>query len=256
MDSSSQTCAEIRELYLTKRARTGDLERHAAACEACAAWLERQGFVCGILGTMDRLVAPLVLEGRVSEDLQLGTGCLSGVLQGLERRAVPEELEQRLVEELGDISTAEDPLETPSWAPLLATLEPMEAPRVLDRLVDEELADAPASVARRFAGGLFRMSPPKGLSARIAEDLGDPAPVMARRWWLPLGSVAAAVLLVFSIAPLLQEQSVRSPRPFRVVDVESLASLDPLGRSLVNGLAGGRVHGMERTRETSGDEQR
>lgn len=248
MDSNPLTCNELREQYFADSARSESFDRHAAACRSCAAWLERQSVVRGVLGTMDRLVAPAVLGRCVDEDLQLGAGCLVGVLRSLERQDVPVQLEQRLAETLaapgGQASVLEE---------LLGSVEAHPAPKVLDRLVDEELSSPAASVARRFAGGLFRMSPPKSLQARVSGDLSAPETAVLRRRWLSLGSAAAAAaFLVFTLAPLFHNGATKVPRPFRVVEVESLASLDPLARSLVDGLAGGNVQAMDRRKESNG----
>jgi len=201
---------------------------------------------------MDRLVAPATLEGCVDEDLQLGAGFLVGVLRGLERQEAPGQLEQRLAESLAPAVGQKDADQAPAWRELLGSLEQHSAPRVLDRLVDEELSNPSASVAHRFAGGLFRMPPPKSLLARVSGDLNGPEAAVARRRWLSLGGAAAAALLVFSLSPMPQHGPSRVPRPFRVVEVESLASLDPLARSLVDGLAGGNVQAMDRRKESNG----
>jgi hypothetical protein len=246
VELTPQTCADLRELMLADGER---FERHAADCSACAAWLERQGVVAGMLGTIDRLVAPVELEGRLRGDFEVKSGALLGALRGIERLEAPEELEELLAQALSSEEEFDQDaeLEIPAWATLLGNLELQTAPRVLDRLVDEELADLPAAVTRRFAGGLFRRSSPRSLTARIAHELGAgparPQPAW-RHWGLPLGSAVAAAALFLLAAPLLFKSPTEAPPRIRVIQVESLASLDPLARSLVAGFAGGRVQVM------------
>ena len=208
--------------------------------------------MAGVLETMDRLAAPAELEDRIQQDFEVGSGPLLGALRGVERLDVPEELEQLLAASLSTETELEPDAELviPAWVRLFDELEPRKAPLVLDRLVDEELADGPAAVTRRFAGGLFRMASPRSLSARVAKELheGDPPAFRKsrglRRLALPLGSAIAAAALFFLAAPLLFEGSTQAPRRIRVIQVESLASLDPLAKSLVAGFAGGRVQVM------------
>lgn len=262
MKPTPQTCTLARELWLEDRGRA---KLHAADCPACGEWLARQGLVTGVLGSMDRVVAPLELEERVVEDLASGSGALLGALRGLERLEAPARLEERLASELAQEEpelAADVELETPAWAPLLEGLAPLTAPSVLDRLVDEELADTPKALTRRLVGGLFRKDSPRVLTVRVADSLESdsegaleaPKRTLLRSRWLPLGSAAAAALLIWSASPFLLKDAKEPTRHFRVVRVESLASMDPLAKSLVEGLAGGRVQAMDQRRITAGGE--
>lgn len=258
MKPTPQTCADVRELLLVDRKRA---EQHAAGCPDCAMWLERQGRVAGVLGSMDRLVTPSELDGLVAEGLSVGNGAILGALRGLERLEAPEQLDdllaRSLVAEAETEFTADTQLEIPAWTALLSGLEPQAAPAVLDRLVDEELADASQALTRRFAGGLFRKASPRALSSRVAKDLDTPAATrtgISRYRWLPLSSAAAAALLIWMASPVLFKDAPKPTPRFRVVHVESLASMDPLARSLVEGFAGGRVLSMDRRKNNKGSE--
>jgi len=228
------------ELQLVPR-----FESHTAECADCALWREQLSRVDGVLGSLDRLVSPAELEECVLEDLALGSGALPGVLSGLSRLEAPLELELRVGALFADI---EVDVSVPTWAPIVAGLERHMAPRVLDRLVDEELRDLPAAVTRRQMRNLFRMGTPQDLFGRVSSDLQAQSRPTSRHKWLPMGGLVAAVLLVWASAPSFV-QGGRTPQPrFRVVETQSLASLDPLARSLVDGLSGGRVQAVNSTR--------
>lgn len=250
MEPTHPICTELREEFLLEPLQGASFEEHASDCASCAVWLARTSRVTGLLGSMDRLLSPLELEERVAEDLELGSGALTGALRGLPRLAAPAELEQRVAKGCAPDSDEEN--FTPAWAPLLAALERHRAPLVLDRLLDEELWDSEAAITRRQAGGLFRLRTPQTLFGRVAGDLTRSEQKQSVRNWLPLGSLAAAALLIWAAAPSFVEGGKTPEARFRVVQAQSLASLDPLARSLVEGLSGGRVQAVQNVKDTEG----
>jgi len=129
-------------------------ERLSADETALAEWrgLVRQARALVSLGThqASRLRAPADLDGRVVAALQAGRREERAVtaLRSLARVDAPTELTAR-VRRLAERSFSDDPEH--------------RAPRVLDRLVEEEIADHPASVTKRMVGGLTRHVAPSSL---------------------------------------------------------------------------------------------
>jgi hypothetical protein len=108
---------------------------------------------------------------------------------------------------------------------------------VLDRLVDEELRD-PAAVTRRMAGSLARQRGPRDLNERVAPSVASDQRPSFRRIQLVVGSMAAAVVIAFSVPKVMGAESKPETLRFRVVSVDSLRGLDPLAQDLLSGLAG------------------
>ncbi|MDF1797733.1 MAG: hypothetical protein P1V81_01035 [Planctomycetota bacterium] len=233
MSTSPHNCESFREEHLLASSRTAE----APACGDCRGWIRRSDLQLGLLGSLERHPAPLALDAALADALEVGAAGQEALLRGLERQSAPPALGARLAAEL-----AADP--RPSWAGIVGSLAPKAAPSVLDRLVDEELSDPEAAVTRRFVGGLFRARGPRGLADRIERDL-RPSRLGGRRLTLSLGGLAAAVLLVWGVTPLLDGSPTEQRLSFTVVQVTNLDDLDPFARSLVEGLAGGRVNPVQ-----------
>lgn len=229
MSTPSHDCDRYREeLLLGTEPRVP-----AGTCGDCAAHGQRLGQVRGLLGSLERHPAPAALDEALADALDLGVAGQEPLLRGLERLSAPVALDEALAAELAH----DHPSETPA-ARMVGRLERHPAPAVLDRLVAEELAD-PAADTRRHLYGLFRQSGPRSLADRVDRELRGPVP--RRRLGLTLGGLAAAALLVVTALPLLQGPQVRTSPRFEVVEVRDLDGLDPFARSLVEGLAGGKV---------------
>jgi hypothetical protein len=125
----------------------------------------------------------------------------------LDRRAAPAELEVRLFAPRADAESAAEEL----WARRLGDLEPLCAPAVLDRLVDEELRAPSAARARRFAGDLGRQAAPTLLERRVHFALRRREAPHGRRLRLAVAASVAAALLALGVG-LLREPE----RPFIV----------------------------------------
>ena len=226
-------CSELREAYLVGEDSTkadSALVPHAGECAECAQWLVRHRRLVGILGALDRYPAPIELDSAVMDELIVGTARLvEGILE-LPRLQAPDELGYQLEESL---------LGSPALMRALNTLKPLPAPNVLDRLVDEDLQD-PAAVTRRFAGQLTRLSGPRGLAGRLEASLPSATSQRIVRRVVRFGAGGlAAAMLVSVFLPLFKDSGNQGPiNRFVVVEVQSLASLDPLAQSLLTGLAG------------------
>lgn len=233
MSTTPQLCSDLRETHLvSEECSKADsaLVLHARECGLCQEWLARHRRLVGVLGALDRYPAPIDMDSAVMDELIVGTARLVDGILELPRLHAPDELAEQLQEEL---------LGSPVLMRALNTLRPISAPSVLDRLVDEDLRD-PAAVTRRFAGQLSRLSGPRGLASRIEASLpGASSQGLVRRVLrYGAGGVAAAVLIVVSL-PFLQESPNQPERSrFVVVEVQSLASLDPLAQSMLLGLTG------------------
>ena len=222
---------------------------HAAECAECAAWAQGLVRLGESLYALPRQDAPAQLDGLVVATLQAGAREARAVraVEGLSRMHSPETLAESLEEELDE----------PVDGPLVATSsrgERVGAPSVLERLVREELAEPEKSTVRRVLGGLPRLEAPAELDARVRDDLVRPEPTPVRpRFALLRGkhvgwaSAAAAVLLLvgpFGLGGLRDEAPVEDTpvareRSFEVVYARSLQDLDPVARTLVDGVSGG-----------------
>jgi hypothetical protein len=252
-------CERYREDFLVALDRAPDAEGvsgegvvHAEPCESCTAWREETLLVTGILGSLDRLVAPPQLEACIAEDISTGAGALQAVLRGLEPQTAPAELDLLLAQELTELAK-EDPL--PRWISLLEELPRQKAPLVLERLVDEELADSEKAITKRFVGGLFRHISPDRLEARLHSALrSEGLPATPRLRLLKWGSAAAAALVAWVSVPAFQAEA--TPKfHFEVVEVANLQEMNPFVRALASDLAGGMLKGMQpnvESKETDG----
>ena len=118
-----------------------------------------------------------------------------------------------------------------------SSLDSDEAPRVLDRLVDEDLRDQPKAITRRFAGRLERLHAPGVLRVRV-ERSADESTSAARRRLRVLVAAGLLVVLLSTVGGGIYW--LEQPRySFEVVHERSLAGLDPMVQSLLGGLTGG-----------------
>lgn len=212
---------------LDERSRAEQL----AECDDCARWSESWSRRAEALRSLEAREAPAELDALVAEAVGSSSPRLAAHLSGLPRVDAPEELEARIeVEVLGSRS-----------APFLHTLDYHEAPSVLDRLVNEELAAGAAATARRFAGDLEPVDAPPALKTwarswwlRSAAEEERRGPGL--RTWVGLATAAAAAWMLLPM--FRSEQSPASPRNFRVVYVESPEALSPMARAIADGLSG------------------
>ena len=220
-----------------------------------------------LLRGLSRLELPASLECGVGDDLR--RSALHGdvqeidpsfralsALRSLSRLEAPEALEQRVRARLEQEWDQAPRLSQSSAAGLahVVSMSEAQAPGVLDRLVDEELADPAARSAERFVGNLTRLAAPAELEARVIEELlvGDAQPVQGgtsapRRAWIGLVAAAAAVLLWLFIGPEKEPESPFARPRLRRVYADSFQGLNPLARGLGGALAGGLVASSQGT---------
>jgi hypothetical protein len=252
-------CERYREEFLVALDGASDAEGvsgrgvvHAEPCESCTVWREETLLVTGILGSLDRLVAPPQLEACVAEDISTGAGALQAVLRGLEPQTAPAELDLLLAQELTELAKEGAP---PKLTSLLEELPRQKAPLVLERLVSEELADSEKAISKRFVGGLFRHISPDQLEARLHSALrSEGLPLIPRLRLLKWGSAAAAALVVWVSVPAFQAKATPKYH-FEVVEVANLQEVTPFVRALASDLAGGMLGGMQpkvESKETDG----
>jgi hypothetical protein len=212
-----------------ERAVTGgphapDPSAHAAGCADCAAFVRSAERCARAVATLDRLPAPAELSGRVVAACNAGylQERAASALRSLGRVEVPEALEQKVL--------GPDPGR-------------LQAPSVLEHLVDADLRDPSQALVRRFAGRLQRLDAPPELARRVAADLARPRSIV-RRSRLPLwGIVAIGTLFAGGvIASLWTRRSVtpsESRLAFRIERVHDVNELGPEARDLLAGLSGG-----------------
>jgi hypothetical protein len=215
-----------------------DLAQHVISCASCASFARRVSDHAHALRGLVHRAAPGELDGVVVAACNAGHRQVRAIsaLHALARWEVPVELDTKMLEQRSPGVWGESP----------------KAPRVLDRLVDEDLHDPPKALARRFTGRLERLRAPGVLRARVEHgSLGASAPeseaaggrgtlreLAGRRTLRVLVlvglSAAAAVLVVSGI------YWSRAPRySFDVVHESSLEKFDPVVSSLLGAVTGG-----------------
>ncbi|MFT5059132.1 MAG: hypothetical protein ACI89E_001914 [Planctomycetota bacterium] len=246
--TTPKNCASFREDFLVAQdsisgapgVSGGD---HLSLCTPCEEWRERTLLVTGVLHSLDRLVAPEDLDERLVEDIELDLGACLGPLRNLERQLAPDELLALVAADLEVVTGEERP---PKWLPLLEELPKHKAPRVLDRLVSEELQDCEKAITKRVVGGLFRRRTPHLLEARLRSELAgtkNKSNGFSKRT-LSLGSAAAAALVIWIAAPGFYVVATPKLR-FEVVAVANIHELSPLAQSLASGFLVGMLDPME-----------
>jgi hypothetical protein len=196
-----------------------------------------------LLSGLARASAPSALAARL--DRELAGERLERIVRGLQilsRLHAPAALESALFD-AGSSALEErnaapgDERRGESQARILRTLDLLQAPSVLDRLVDEELRAPSAHRADRFSGNLERLSAPGVLERRIGSSLRRSN--FLRLFAGPVATLAAAGLVVWISVRSGQDSAARREYSFRVVHVSSLDELDPLARTLAETLSGG-----------------
>ncbi|MEM7305205.1 MAG: hypothetical protein AAF682_00975 [Planctomycetota bacterium] len=109
----------------------------------------------------------------------------------------PDELDERVFPLASGAASISSEQPEPRWMDALEDLPQLQAPAVLDRLVDEELRQVAQARARRFAGGLERQAAPTALERRLF-PLDERRPHALRRpRLLSYAAAAAAALTVW-----------------------------------------------------------
>ncbi|MBL8863075.1 MAG: hypothetical protein JNK02_13855 [Planctomycetes bacterium] len=224
-------CESLRPA-LIQRAEVGApdpaVDAHAAGCGTCRRELERAVRRVGLARSLARVVAPRQLDGLVVAALQAGAR---------QERAV------RAVLDLPDVAAPRE---------LAERVEGPRAPRVLERLVSEDLADPSKAVVRRYASRLERLRAPADLADRLRTPRQHRRVVPALLASLLVG---AGVLLLVGVLVLTAERDrapTAAPGPVLVVErAASIHDLDPAASLLASGLTGGLVDADRLSREGS-----
>jgi hypothetical protein len=220
------SCWNARDSLLENRGmpRSGDLvlNAHLGGCSDCSAFARRTASIASSLSAMARRTVPVELDGLVVAATQAGRRQDRAVrsLAALERLSTPSDLEERVLEDCRIRA---------------------RAPSVLERLVDEDLRDPAAALARRFASRLDRRPAPRALHERLSGS--------ARAFLRPRGSrrvlsLAAGLTLCVLVSAVILSRRLRereSDNGFRVVYESSLDAMDPMARGLLTQLSGGLV---------------
>jgi len=213
------------------------LREHVQACAACTRALRAWPAASRALSDLPRLAAPSELDSAVVAAFHGGarTDRALRALGELARLSPPAELAQ-VLEGLARESTAPAP-----------QLGRAPAPRVLERLVDEELQDPAKALVRRHVGGLARLEAPTALAERVALDFARTQRdsrarlalrgVFRRRLEVALG--AAALFAVVFGWWALQRESVSPARPFRVEHAANFGAFSPLSRGMLDSASSG-----------------
>lgn len=221
---------------------SAELREHVQACAACARALRAWPAASRALSELPRHAAPSELDSAVVAVFHGGarTERALRALSELARLSPPAELAQAL-----DGLARENSAAVPQ-------LGRAPAPRVLDRLVDEELQDPAKALVRRHVGGLARLEAPASLAERVALELARArqdsrarvalSRVFRRRLEFALGAAALFAVVVGWWA--LQRESVSPTRPFRVEHAANFGALSPLSRGLLDSASSGMFGGQ------------
>ena len=206
----------------------GEPGAHLERCEDCAGLLARLASAQAgvrLLRALPRRAVPPDLEGRVVAALYDGYRQDRAVdfVRRLGRRRSPAELEEMLERRFRRTAPAE-----------------------LDRRVREELADPARALARRYARRLEKKAAPAELAQRVRKGLSRRPVRRSRVLSRALLGLAAAALLSVGWRTLATDGGADDERlagwSFDVVPVDSPAALsdaDPALRGLVEGFTGG-----------------
>ncbi len=203
------------------------LDAHLARCSACRRELARAERRVAIVRELPRASAPSALDGAVVAALQAGARQerVIRALAALMPFPAPEDLERRIA------------------LP--------RAPAVLDRLVEEDMADPAKALVSRFVRRLERLRAPDELAERLRS-------IPARSPGRLLTPVLVAAGLVLVVGSLVLTQVLRGGREpsaptngivFVVERVDSVRDLDPVAGGIVAGFTSGWSDAQRLSRE-------
>jgi hypothetical protein len=228
---------------------SAQMREHLASCAACRHASRAWPLAARALTELRREPAPRELDSAVVAALHAGARTERAIqaLQRLARLSPPPQLTTALdANAESDEHDAEDL--PPAEVERLRAVGRAPAPRVLDRLVQEELLDPAKSRVRRHVGGLHRLAAPEALRERVADNFTrerrERAPRAAlrkhtaRHLRLVLGAAAAFVLLALPFLSRPEDPQEKS-RPFRVERASSVGALSPITRDLLNAASSG-----------------
>ncbi|MCK6445762.1 MAG: hypothetical protein L6Q99_05160 [Planctomycetes bacterium] len=213
---------------------TPSFDEHARSCAACASFAARLARATRGLASLPQRAAPSALDGRVVAALEAGHREERAIeaVQSLARVDVPE----HLAEHLDRAVTREL-----SKAPPPFTREPLVAPDVLRRLVEEELSDPSKARTRRFVGSLERLRAPEALESKVVAALAAPERTRSFRSRLLFGGSAALLAIAATFVWFTSNRGEVEAARGRIewVRAESTDELSPLAASLLAGFTGG-----------------
>lgn len=216
-----------------------ELREHLADDEAALAeWRRLLGQARALLA-LGRVPAPGDLEGRVVAALHPGhrQDRIVAQLCALRVQETPDELDVRVRH------MAEQPFTAPRKS----------APAILDRLVEEEVADLQKSVAARMASRLETRRAPGDLLRRLEQVDPTRHERQERRGsrLLPVAALMVVAGLAWNFVGDSQRQRGGTPAPERAYDFE-IVRVDTLEglrsgeiRSALDGLGGGWLGGVD-----------
>ena len=239
----TSACDTFRQRWLDRLGASGadlaDPRAEHPHCEVCARWARRAAQVRALLGELPVRSAPAELEEAVAHALAAPAGeRVERALAALSIRRAPAALDERVAAALSATEGEHaGSLEADLGIQAVRALERLAAPSVLERLVEEELAEPTLARAERFAGDLERRRAPHLLERRFVGALRREA---GRRSVLkPVVALIAAGLVVW-VAVRGDGERAREYR-FQVLRIEARATelLDPRALELLDALSGG-----------------
>jgi hypothetical protein len=221
-------CRAFRDEWFEPEARPAEdaLSAHGAQCAECRAWIERVVEHERRLATLTSVAAPAALDNLVWGEIAFPELRLARALSALKPRAAPEELAARVDEDLrtGGVAAAS-----------VGGLGTARAPQVLERLVEEELADPRLHRTRRFVGSLERVTAPERLELRLARSIVP----RVRRWRGLMGTLAVLLVGCALAYTLIGKREIVQPYPrLERVNAGTAAEFAPFACGIAQALGG------------------
>ena len=247
MDPERFTCESLRAELLRSGVFSGVFgereslsasgSEHLDACATCAQWRRARLRHVSALTALERFVAPPELEALVVASFSSDSRRERAIsaLTRLGRLTPPAELDDAMLDGPvveGSASESREVAEAHATETHAAeTYAGRRAPRVLQRLVAEEIADPAKARVRRFVGSLPRLHAVPELDQLVERELARPTRTRSRGMRVAVYASLAAAVLASVIGPLAVSVLGASPKryPFRVehVRVDATHQFDP-----------------------------
>ncbi len=242
----SSSCHEFRAAWfgLTSGEPKPGVFDHPEGCPACALWVRRDEALREALASSEPLRAPRELDRRVQALFEGGLfeapedSMVTRALRELSPLPAPRELDERVAIDFAQRAAPE------SWelekrvVQAVTSLPEIDAPAVLERLVEEELGASDRATSERFVGDLERLEAPRTLDREVGRLLrGQPAPRSWRRTLVLAAAAATLVLGTWRVLGPAGDGVLTRERDwsFEIVRLDRAQSPDPLAEVLARG---------------------
>jgi hypothetical protein len=226
------SCQEFRDGWLADALdRAGGPYLNSLACPDCDTWRAQLALQVRALTSLRTLALPAthtapteLHESRVEPTVELESP-VQRCLDGLTSLKAPESLFEQVAADL----------RSPANHSIVET-ESFHSPSVLERLVNEELADPLAHQSARIIGRLDSQKAPAELQDMVARDL---AAIRSRIQWRGWATFMAACFVGWIVVNEVTSEDPAPGRRFEIVHAETLVEFSKLGRAHLEIMSGG-----------------